>query len=57
MKNCYFQDDEEGRATSPQGKANEINAKALLFAYRALILTYEECTGLFLKGNAKASEI
>ena len=57
MKNCYFSDDEEGCETSAQGKANEINAKALLDAYRALILTYHECSNLFLNGNAKASQM
>jgi hypothetical protein len=42
---------------SSQGKLNEQNTRTLLFAYRALILAHEECSELFLKGNATLPEI
>ena len=57
MKNCYFSQDEEEQVTSAQGKTNEQNARTLLFAYRALILAFEECSDLYLKGNATLTEL
>lgn len=57
MKNCYFSQDEEEWVTSPQGKVNELNARTLLFAYRALIMAYNECSDLYLKGGATLTEL
>lgn len=57
MKSCYFSQEEDEQVTSPQGRANEHNTKTLLYAYRALILAYDDCSELYLKGNTTLSEL
>ena len=57
MRNMWFSDDEDYRTASPQGKKHELNAKTLLTCYRALILAFEECSDLYLKGEITLSEL
>jgi len=53
----YFSQEEEYRVASPEGKKHELNAKTLLACYRALVLAFEECSDLYLKGEIKLSEL
>ena len=53
----YFSQEEEYRVASPEGKKHELNAKTLLACYRALVLAFEECSDLYLKGEIKLEEL
>ena len=57
MRNMYYSQEEEYRVASPEGKKHELNAKTLLSCYRALILAFDECSDLYLKGQIKQSEL